>query len=368
MAKVVLDRIVKHYPGNDRCTVPELNLTIEDGEFLVLVGPSGCGKSTILRMIAGLIDATSGRVSLDGRDITGLPPKDRDISMVFQNYALFPHLTVYDNIAFGLKIRGAERSEIARRVNEAAELLDLKKVLDKKPRELSGGQRQRVALGRAIVRQPKVFLFDEPLSNLDAKLRTQMRAELAKLHRRLKATAIYVTHDQSEAMTLADRVVVLHAGAVAQCDTPLEIYSRPKNTFVAAFMGSPAMNLFDAVPIAQGGTMLLKARDLLIEPPADIVRLLRARKDEKYTLGIRPEQIYLADRKPAELRFGPVLDCEIELAESLGDEVCLHCDAGGLRFLATHKHDFAVKAGDRLSLVFAVDKLRIFDSAGDALA
>ena len=363
MAKVIFEKVVKRYKSNERPTVKELSLAVNDGEFLVLVGPSGCGKSTVLRMLAGLISVTGGSISIDGRDVTRLPSKDRDISMVFQNYALFPHLDVYDNIAFGLKMRGTPKSEIDSRVRETAALLGIEALLHKKPRELSGGQSQRVAVGRAIVRRPKVFLFDEPLSNLDAKMRTQMRAEISRLHRRLKATAIYVTHDQCEAMTMADRMVVLHDGVIGQCGTPHEIYSTPRNTFVATFIGSPPMNLFAAHAACSGDRPGLVINNLALPLPA----LTAARLTDgcKYTFGIRPEHIYLAGRTYTGANFSAPLNCEVELAESMGNDVVLHCNSGGLAFQASLKHDFPVKSGDRINMVFDLDKSHVFGEDGE---
>ncbi|MFH2203381.1 MAG: sn-glycerol-3-phosphate ABC transporter ATP-binding protein UgpC [Elusimicrobiota bacterium] len=353
MATVQFEKIVKHYPGNAEPTVRPLDLSIADGEFIVLVGPSGCGKSTLLRMIAGLTDASDGRMRIDDTDITRLPPKDRDIAMVFQNYALFPHMNVHENISFGLRIRKMDKAEIARRVDTAVEILGLEKFLDQKPGQLSGGQRQRVAVGRAIVRRPKVFLFDEPLSNLDAKLRTQMRAEISRLHRKLKVTTIYVTHDQAEAMTMADRIVVLHNGIVQQCGRPLEVYAKPANTFVAGFIGSPAMNLFDA-RLEDGK---LKAGELSIPAP----------KGTAGKLGIRPEDICLAERKEDGVRYSAAFDCEVELAESLGNEICLHCRGAGLSFQSTQKINFEIRTGETIRMVFALDKFHAFDADGRAI-
>ncbi|HAH05769.1 MAG TPA: glycerol-3-phosphate ABC transporter ATP-binding protein [Elusimicrobia bacterium] len=365
MAKVVLEKVEKRYAGNAAATVRALDLEIDDGEFLVLVGSSGCGKSTVLRMIAGLIDVTGGRIFIDGADVTRRPPKDRDVSMVFQNYALFPHMDVSDNIGFGLKIRGCGKEETAQRVAATAELLGIGALLDKKPGQLSGGQRQRVALGRAIIRNPKVFLFDEPLSNLDAKLRAQMRAELLKLHRRLKATTIYVTHDQCEAMTMADRLAVLNEGALQQCGAPLEVYAEPKNTFVATFIGMPPMNLFKAELAAEDGACRFRLPGgALIPVPEPLARRLKARKDTGYTVGIRPEHIVPA----RERRAGPAIACEVELAESLGNGLCLHCLGAGLSFQAALKPDFPVKTGDRIELAFSTEKLCVFDGSGDAVA
>lgn len=368
MANVGLEKVVKHYPGNKEPTVKEMNLSIDDGEFMVFVGPSGCGKSTVLRMIAGLINVTSGRMFIGGRDITGLPPKSRDISMVFQNYALFPHLNVYENIGFGLSIRGTNKREIEKRVNDAAKLLGLRDFLHKKPKDLSGGQRQRVAVGRAIVRKPKVFLFDEPLSNLDAKMRTQMRAEISKLHRKLGTTAIYVTHDQCEAMTMADRMVVLHDGVIQQCGAPSEIYSSPCNTFVATFIGSPPMNLFEADVVKKDGKLCLKVESITIGLPPELSQLLQQREVKSgCILGIRPEHIYLAGRKPQGMTFSENIACEVDLAESMGNDVALHCNTRGLVFQSNQKHDFPVKSGDHVNVVFALDKLHIFDKKGEVI-
>ena len=365
MASVILENVVKHYPNNDKSTIKDLDLSINAGEFMVFVGPSGCGKSTLLRMIAGLINTTSGKMFIDGKNITKLPPKDRSISMVFQNYALFPHLDVYENISFGLSIRKTDKKEIDKRVNDAAELLGIKDFLRKTPKNLSGGQRQRVAVGRAIVRRPKVFLFDEPLSNLDAKMRTQMRVEISKLHKKLKTTIIYVTHDQCEAMTMADRMVVLHNGIIQQCGAPSEIYSSPKNVFVATFIGSPPMNLFKGDIIKKDDQLFFKINNTALTLPLKFPDILSDESSD-YTLGIRPEHIYLAERKPNDMLCSEAIDCEIELAESMGNDVSLHCKAQGLEFQSNQRHDFPIKTGDRIKLVFAIDKLHIFDKDGIA--
>ncbi|MFH1618540.1 MAG: sn-glycerol-3-phosphate ABC transporter ATP-binding protein UgpC [bacterium] len=365
MANIVLGKVTKHYPGNEKPTVKDLDISISDGEFVVFVGPSGCGKSTVLRLIAGLIDVTAGKMFIGGRDITDLPPKDRNISMVFQNYALFPHLTVRENIGFGLSIRGIDRDEAEKRVNEAAGFLGLIDLLHKKPKELSGGQRQRVAVGRAMVKKPEVFLFDEPLSNLDATMRTRMRAEISRLHRKLKTTAIYVTHDQCEAMTMADRMVVLNDGIIQQCGTPLELYLQPCNTFVATFIGSPPMNLFAAEPAYAQGQEHLKISGLTVPLPRHISTHLTA--GHKYMLGIRPEHIYLSGRTFPGMNLSEPVDCEVELAESMGNDVVLHCNAGGLAFQSSQKHDFPVKSGDKISVVFALDKSHIFSEKGERI-
>src|SRR5512134_2459973 len=289
MAQVVLRELNKKY--DEVHAVKNVNLTIHDKEFMVLVGPSGCGKTTTLRMVAGLEDITSGEIAIGDRIVNDLPPKDRDIAMVFQNYALYPHMSVYDNMAFGLKMRKFPKAEIQKRVQDAAEILGIQELLTRKPRQLSGGQRQRVAVGRAIVRHPQVFLFDEPLSNLDAKLRVQMRAELKRLHERLETTAIYVTHDQVEAMTLGSRVVVMKDGLVQQVGEPLELYGRPANRFVASFIGSPAMNFADVGINEHGGAVYAEASGLKLKVPADRSARLAAYKGQTVTLGIRPEDL-----------------------------------------------------------------------------
>jgi multiple sugar transport system ATP-binding protein len=285
MAEVIYSKASRVYPGADRPAVDQLDLTIADGEFLVLVGPSGCGKSTSLRMLAGLEDVDSGSIHIGDVDVTYLPPKERDIAMVFQNYALYPHMTVAENMGFALKIAGTPKDEIRRRVNEAATLLELTEYLSRKPKALSGGQRQRVAMGRAIVREPKVFLMDEPLSNLDAKLRVQTRTQIASLQRRLNTTTVYVTHDQIEAMTMGDRVAVLNLGVLQQVDTPRRLYDRPANVFVAGFIGSPAMNLFDA-RLNNGGVQLGGAQ---VPISREAIAAAHAEGSECATLGVRPE-------------------------------------------------------------------------------
>src|SRR5262250_1910965 len=318
MARVLLRNLNKMFDGVH--AVRDVNLEIRDKEFVVLVGPSSCGKTTTLRMVAGLESITSGDVLIGDTVVNNLPPMDRDIAMVFQNYALYPHMTVYDNMAFGLKMRKFERTEIGKRVQEAAEILGMQNLLKRKPRQLSGGQRQRVALGRAIVRHPRVFLFDEPLSNLDAKLRVQMRVELKKIHYRLGTTAIYVTHDQVEAMTLGDRVVVMRDGVVQQVGEPLELYNAPANKFVAGFIGSPAMN-FATVTMTDGNGRLTASNDgMEIELPSTHAERLRGHIGEQMTLGIRPEDLRVAgDADPAGLTFS----CKVEVVEQLGSEILL---------------------------------------------
>ena len=290
MAEVVFDHVTRIYPGNDKPSVDDLNLDIKDGEFLVLVGPSGCGKSTTLRMLAGLEEVNKGRILIGGKDVTTMQPKDRDIAMVFQNYALYPHMTVFENLAFGLKLRKTPKDEIKRRVEEAARILDIAHLLDRKPKALSGGQRQRVALGRAIVREPKVFLMDEPLSNLDAKLRVQTRTQIAALQRQLGVTTLYVTHDQTEALTMGDRIAVIKLGILQQVGAPTELYDRPANVFVAGFIGSPSMNI-NTHPVINGQA---KIGEDTIDLPREAVAKLTAEDNGQIIVGFRPEDADLA--------------------------------------------------------------------------
>ncbi|CAG0961924.1 partial sulfate transport system ATP-binding protein, partial [Anaerolineae bacterium] len=293
MASVTYKNVVKKF--GDLTIIKNLNIVVEDKEFLVLVGPSGCGKTTALRLLAGLEEITDGEIVIDDRVVNDVAPKDRDIAMVFQSYALYPHLSVYDNMAFGLKLRKTSKDEIKRRVNEAAEILGITDLLQRKPRQLSGGQRQRVAVGRAIVREPKVFLFDEPLSNLDAKLRVQMRAEISKLHQRLQTTFIYVTHDQTEAMTMASRIAVITKGNLQQLDTPQNLYDHPNNLFVAGFIGSPAMNFFPAKLVKQGEKILVDSGDFQVTIPDSHSAPYKSMDGRSVIFGIRPENIHDAD-------------------------------------------------------------------------
>jgi multiple sugar transport system ATP-binding protein len=324
MAEVVLDGVTKQYPNGFQA-VTGLSLDIADGEFLVLVGPSGCGKSTALRMIAGLETITSGELRIGGRVVNVVPPKDRDIAMVFQNYALYPHMSVFDNIAFALKLAKVPKEEIDRRVQDAARVLELSGYLDRKPGQLSGGQRQRVAMGRAIVRQPKAFLMDEPLSNLDAKLRVQMRAEIARIQKDLGVTTIYVTHDQVEAMTMGDRVAVLKDGLLQQVDTPQSLYDQPNNLFVAGFIGSPAMNLFESRLVEADGGVHVAIGSSTVPVPEAVLRErpgLRARVGQPVVLGIRPED--LEDATLSERPGDPRVHATVELVEALGSELVVH--------------------------------------------
>jgi multiple sugar transport system ATP-binding protein len=343
--------------------VKDVNLEIRDKEFMVLVGPSGCGKTTTLRMVAGLESITSGQVLIGDVVVNELPPMDRDIAMVFQNYALYPHMSVYDNMAFGLKMRKVDRTEIGKRVQAAAEILGMQDYLKRKPRQLSGGQRQRVALGRAIVRAPQVFLFDEPLSNLDAKLRVQMRVELKKLHNRLNTTAVYVTHDQVEAMTLGDRVVVMKDGLVQQVGEPLELYNAPANRFVAGFIGSPAMN-FAGVRVrdANGG---LKADNagFDIDIPAEIGSRLRPYAGRDVTIGIRPEDLQVANGShPPGLCF----DALVEVVERLGPEILLDLQVGEQTMVAAVEPTVRAKRGDKIRFALRPERLHFFDTTSEA--
>ncbi len=368
MVELNLKNIYKKYPNSEHYSVEDFNLNIKDKEFIVFVGPSGCGKSTTLRMIAGLEDITEGECSIDGCVVNDVAPKDRDIAMVFQNYALYPHMTVHDNMAFGLKLRKYSKDDIEKRVNEAADILGLKEFLDRKPADLSGGQRQRVAMGRAIVRDAKVFLMDEPLSNLDAKLRVSMRAEIAKIHRRIGATTIYVTHDQTEAMTLADRIVIMSAtknpsgtgtiGRIEQIGTPQEVYKNPVNKFVAGFIGSPAMNFINVT--LKGDEIV--AQDLSLKVPEGALKVLREKgyEGKKLIFGIRPEDI---NTEAAFLETFPdsVVHAKISVSELLGSESHLYCQIADNEFIAKVDARDYLKAGAGIDLGFDLNKAHFFD-------
>jgi multiple sugar transport system ATP-binding protein len=357
MAEVVLKNINKVY-DNKVQAVFDFNLEVKDKEFIVLVGPSGCGKSTTLRMIAGLEDISSGELYIDGSLRNDTPPKDRDIAMVFQSYALYPHMTVYDNLAFGLKIRHINKEEIRERVHRAAKILEIEKLLDRKPKQLSGGQRQRVALGRAIVRNAKVFLMDEPLSNLDAKLRVQMRAEIIKLHENIGATTIYVTHDQTEAMTMASRIVVMKGGYVMQIGSPIDIYNNPANLFVAAFIGSPAMNLMD-VKYKEGHIHFTDGTKM--ELPAKFVKALKGYEGKEIVFGIRPEDS-LHDDEEVEKKFpSAVMNTTIKVAELLGHEYIIHTNLSGNNLISKIDALQTYRIGDKIKLVLNLDKAHVFD-------
>ena len=368
MVELNLKNIYKKYPNSEHYSVEDFNLDIKDKEFIVFVGPSGCGKSTTLRMIAGLEDITEGTASIDGKVVNDVAPKDRDIAMVFQNYALYPHMTVYDNMAFGLKLRKYSKEDIDKRVQEAAEILGLKEFLDRKPADLSGGQRQRVAMGRAIVRDAKVFLMDEPLSNLDAKLRVSMRAEIAKIHRRIGATTIYVTHDQTEAMTLADRIVIMSAtknpagtgtiGRVEQIGSPQEVYNHPVNKFVAGFIGSPAMNF---ITVTLEGNHIV-ANGLRLTVPEGTLKVLREKgyDGKKLIFGIRPEDI---NTEAAFLETFPdsVVHATISVSELLGSESHLYCQVGDSEFIARVDARDHLETGAGIDLGFDLNKAHFFD-------
>jgi multiple sugar transport system ATP-binding protein len=357
MAQVVLRSLNKKY--DEVHAVKDVNLDIRDKEFVVLVGPSGCGKTTTLRMVAGLESITSGRVLIDDQVVNDLAPMDRDIAMVFQNYALYPHMSVYDNMAFGLKMRKFDKAEIQKRVHEAAEILGIHEYLRRKPRQLSGGQRQRVALGRAIVRHPRVFLFDEPLSNLDAKLRVQMRVELKKLHERLGTTAVYVTHDQVEAMTLGDRVVVMRDGWVQQVGDPMELYNEPANRFVGGFIGSPAMNFAPVRIVAEKGGLWAIGEGINLEVPAPMTNRLGPYAGRDVTFGIRPEDLHIAsEADPVEL----TLDAVVEVVERLGSEILLDVAVGRVTMVASVEPTATAKMHDRLRLGVNPHRMHFFDN------
>ena len=358
MAEVRLKEVRKVF-DKEVVAVDGANIEIADKEFVVLVGPSGCGKSTTLRMIAGLEEITSGEIYIDGQLVNDVPPKDRDIAMVFQNYALYPHMTVYQNMAFGLKLRKYPKEEIDARVREAAEILGIEDLLERKPKALSGGQRQRVAVGRAIVRKPKVFLFDEPLSNLDAKLRVQMRAEISKLHSRLEATMIYVTHDQVEAMTMGDRIVVMKDGLIQQIDTPLNLYNHPINQFVAGFIGSPSMNLVSGSLTGNGSGMTFDEGKMQIALPAGHSDRLRDFTGQTVTMGIRPEDIHDLDA----VTPGAVtaeIGATVEVVEPMGNEVFLYLTTGKSSFVARVDPLHMPVVDQEVKLAVEVDKAHFF--------
>lgn len=360
MAQVVLKNLTKTF--KTVVAVNNMNLEIKDKEFLVLVGPSGCGKTTALRMVAGLEEATEGEIRIGDRLVNDVSPKDRDIAMVFQNYALYPHMSVYDNMAFGLKLRKLPKNEINQRVNEAAQLLGLGDLLNRKPKQLSGGQRQRVALGRAIVREPKVFLMDEPLSNLDAKLRVQTRAELIKLHRRLGITTIYVTHDQVEAMTMGDRIAVMKDGIVQQIDTPLGLYNHPANMFVAGFIGTPSMNFLDAKIVNGSEGYAIDGGCFKVKAPTDKAELLKEYVGKDVVFGIRPEDIF--DKNLANIiQATPenTAKAEVDVVEPMGPIVTMYLSCGGHSMVATIDAETKAKEDQEIELVFDMAKTHVFD-------
>ena len=370
MAGLTLKGIYKKYPGNV-VAVSDVNLEIRDKEFIILVGPSGCGKSTTLRMIAGLEEISEGELYIGDRLVNDIAPKDRDIAMVFQNYALYPHMTVFENMAFGLKLRKVPKDEIERKVNEAAKILDLSHLLDRKPKAMSGGQRQRVALGRSIVRSPKVFLLDEPLSNLDAKLRAQMRTEISKLHKKLGTTFIYVTHDQTEAMTMGDRIVVMKDGFVQQIDTPQNLYERPVNKFVAGFLGSPQMNFIDAVLKEEYGQYVVEfgSRDTRMSsavryqiaiPESKVTPELANYVGKEVTLGIRPESVHDEEMYLSNATTG-IIDCYVEITEMMGAETYLYLTCEGIPLTARVSPRSTAKPQDEIKVAIDPNKIHLFD-------
>jgi len=358
MASVTYNKVIKSF--GDVEVIKQLNFEVEDKEFLVLVGPSGCGKTTALRMLAGLEEITSGEIMIGDRVVNDVAPKDRDIAMVFQSYALYPHMSVYDNMAFGLKLRKTPKDEIKRRVNEAAEILDITHLLDRKPRQLSGGQRQRVAVGRAIVREPEVFLFDEPLSNLDAKLRVQMRAEISKLHQRLQTTFIYVTHDQTEAMTMASRIAVINKGLLQQLDTPQMLYDHPANLFVAGFIGSPSMNFFPGIITVSGGKVAVDMDSFKVQVPDALAGPYKNMEGKKVVFGIRPENIHDPDFAPPNIH-GEKVSAKVDVTELMGNETFLYLVNGKNTFIARVDPRSHKRVGDEVQIIFDMDKFHIFD-------
>ena len=358
MASIVFDQVSKEFGTTN--AVRELSLEIKDGEFLVLVGPSGCGKSTALRLLAGLERLTSGRIYIGDRLVNNVAAKDRDLAMVFQSYALYPHMSIKDNIGFGLRLRKQPKKEIEQRVLDTATLLGIEELIDRKPGQLSGGQRQRVALGRAIVREPAAFLLDEPLSNLDAKLRVQTRAELSKLHQRLGTTFVYVTHDQVEAMTMASRIAVLNQGVLQQLGTASELYNKPDNLFVAGFIGSPAMNFFDAKLVEEEGGIVIDAGAIKVRPGGALAQRLRGQQGREVFLGIRPEQIHDPDYTPPGIE--PTLaEVVVDVVESMGSETYLHVLADGQRFVARVDPRSTAVADEKFRLAIDRETLHVFD-------
>ncbi|TJY39535.1 sn-glycerol-3-phosphate ABC transporter ATP-binding protein UgpC [Cohnella pontilimi] len=363
MAGVRLEHVFKKYPGSDKASVSDFNLDIQDKEFLVLVGPSGCGKSTTLRMIAGLEEISEGKLYIGDRVVNDVAPKDRDIAMVFQSYALYPHMNVYQNMAFGLKLRKFRKDEIDRRVREAARTLEIEHLLDRKPKALSGGQRQRVALGRAIVREPQVFLMDEPLSNLDAKLRTQMRANISKLMKRLETTCIYVTHDQTEAMTMGDRIVVMKDGFIQQSATPEVLYNHPVNLFVAGFIGAPAMNFLTGQLVEEGGSVRFRATGVNVVIPEGKAQLLRSKGyiGREVIVGVRPEDIH---EEPVFIEASPnsIINASIEVSENLGHEMFLYLNGLGKdNVIARVDGRSGLHEGQNVKLAIDMNKIHVFD-------
>ena len=363
MASVTYDHVVKRF--GDVEVLKDINIPIKDKEFLVLVGPSGCGKSTALRCLAGLEEVTEGEIRIGDRVVNDVAPKDRDIAMVFQSYALYPHMTVYDNMAFGLKLRKTPKEEIDRKVKAAAESLGLERLLQRRPRELSGGQRQRVALGRAIVRTPQVFLFDEPLSNLDAKLRVQTRSEISKLHQKVQTTFIYVTHDQVEAMTMADRIAVMNKGYVQQLDSPQTLYDYPANLFVAGFIGSPSMNFFNAKIKVEGEKAYVFNNDFCVEIPESRKKAYMGMHMKDIIFGIRPENIHNPEYCPANIIKAPI-KAKVDVTELMGNEIFVYALSGSTQFVARVDPRSRYKVGDEIELTMDMTNFHIFDPSLDA--
>ncbi len=362
MASVELKNVTKVY-DNKVTAIQSADLLIEDKEFVVLVGPSGCGKSTLLRMIAGLEEISSGEIYIDGKVVNNVAPKDRDIAMVFQNYALYPHMTVFDNMAFGLKLRKFPKEEIRQRVNEAAEILDISDYLSRKPKALSGGQRQRVAVGRAIVRKPKVFLFDEPLSNLDAKLRVQMRIEINRLHNTLQTTMVYVTHDQIEAMTMGSKIVVMKDGIIQQVDSPLNLYNNPANKFVAGFIGSPSMNFFTG-ELVFNGKLQFKSRLFEIDIPEKMEKQLQNYRERKIVLGVRPEHIIdLTQAKHHDVSLPQ--NVLVDVVEPIGNEIFVYFSEGDHSYCMRVSPEKLHRAGEQIQIVLDLNRLYFFDAENE---
>ena len=358
MASVTYKNVYKSF--GDVTVITDLNMEIADKEFVVFVGPSGCGKSTSLRMLAGLEEISEGDIYIGDRVVNDVPPKDRDIAMVFQSYALYPHMSVYDNMAFGLKLRKTPKAEIDRRVKEAADILGLGNLLDRKPKALSGGQRQRVAVGRAIVREPAVFLMDEPLSNLDAKLRVSARAEITKLHKRLGTTFIYVTHDQVEAMTMGDRIAVLADGILQQIDSPRSLYNTPANIFVAGFIGSPSMNFFNATIVQEEGKMIVDTGDFRVAVPEEKQARYKGIVGKEIVFGMRPENIHVPQFAPPGIIAAP-FDITIEVVELLGHELNLFATSGKNSLVATVDTRLEANVGDKIGVVMDMNQMHVFD-------
>ena len=362
MARVLLENVTKRFGPVE--AVSKACLEVKDKEFMVFVGPSGCGKTTTLRMIAGLEEVSEGKLYIGDQCVNDVHPKDRDIAMVFQNYALYPHMSVYDNMAFGLKLQKVNKAEIKQRVMDASETIGLENLLDRKPKELSGGQRQRVALGRAIVRKPQVFLMDEPLSNLDAKLRVQTRGELKKLHERLQATIIYVTHDQVEAMTLGNRIVIMKDGLIQQVDNPINTYDKPSNQFVAGFIGSPAMNFVSGSLSSKNGEIVFSSNESAIQSviPREFRDIVDSYIGKSVVFGIRPEDIYTEERAKMRQISGPTTQVTVDFTELLGAENYAHCHIDGQKIVTRYDPHLIIKMGDKINLTLRLSKMHLFDA------